>query len=57
MQKELKEKRDAVIKALEDLHSDQSGPASDNLEAVEEVIEKATEIKQALEMDVSNAGK
>lgn len=51
MTKQLIAKKDAVIKGIREVHSDQSGPARDNLDAIREIIETAREIESALEQD------
>ena len=55
MKLKLRTKTNTAIEALREIHSDTTGPASDNLEAIQEVIEEALDIKQALESDVKAA--
>lgn len=54
MSKQLEQKKEAIIKAIQDLHADTSGPASDNLEAICHIIEEASDVRDMLERDVAN---
>lgn len=51
MTKQLKQKVEAALGAIRAVHSDTSGPASDNLEAIQEVLELANEVRECLESD------
>lgn len=50
----LKQKLDAAIEALKALHEDTSGPARQNLEAVETLMSEAETILDALKGDSGN---
>lgn len=49
---ELQMKRDLALQAIRDVHSDTSGSAATNLEAIKEIIDLANEFRDALDVDV-----
>lgn len=51
MTKTLKKKLADALKAIEDVHNDTSGPATDNLEAMREIGSKADIFESALAED------
>lgn len=51
MKKPLKQKVDAAIEALNEVHSDQSGPAKDNLAAIREIRDRLDDIERCLKDD------
>ena len=52
MTKQLQQKVEAAKKAIDAVHSDESGPASDNLEAIQDVLSHGDMLNEALEADV-----
>jgi hypothetical protein len=57
MKKPLIQKKEAAIEALREVHADTSGPASDNLEAIREIISEAQEIETGLKFDCEKSQK
>jgi hypothetical protein len=56
MTQSITSKKDRILKLLRELHSDDSGELKDNLEAIQEIVEEAQQIKSMLEDDI-NANK
>ena len=55
MTKQLKAKLDAAQKAIQEVHSDRSSPAEDNLEAIRTLGADLSDIQDALRQDIKNA--
>ncbi len=51
MTKSLIAKKDAALQAIQEVHNDTSGPASENLDAMQEIRERAQEIENLLKAD------
>lgn len=51
MSKTLMVKKNEVLEALDEVHSDQTGPARDNLDAIREIKEKVEDIERMLMHD------
>lgn len=54
MTKTLQIKKDAALSAIREVHTDTSGPADDNLEALQELRDAAAELCAILEEEHEN---